>query len=210
VKRIAKSIIDKMNIWLLLRNEMESEPLRALFKNKYDVDVGLYSYGCFDQWRIPRGTSIGRYCSFAKTVRILDANHPIEALSTHPYLYEAALGVTDANVLRYSHCSVGDDVWISHNVTVTPGCVSIGRGAIIGAGAVVTKNVEPYSIVTGAPARVLRMRFNPAVIEALEQSRWWEMDKSALTKLLRDNPVAAYDVAASTPAAIAAMLAVRA
>jgi len=189
---------------------MESAPLRALFEQKYGVHIGLYSYGCFDPWRIPRGTSIGRYCSFAKTARILDANHPIEALSTHPYLYETALGVTATDPLRYSHCSVSDDVWISHNATITPGCVSIGRGAIIGAGAVVTKNVAPYAIVTGAPARVLRMRFEPALIDALEQSRWWEMDKTALKKLLRENPVAAYDLTSSPPADVAAMLAFRA
>jgi virginiamycin A acetyltransferase len=185
-------LIEKLRIRLLLRDEYESTALRAHFARRWQVEVGLYSYGCFDPWRIPRRTRIGRYCSFARTARILDANHPIEALTTHPYLYEAKFGVVPADLIDPPWLEIGDDVWISHNATITPGCKSIGRGAIIGAGAVVTHDVPAYAIMTGLPATLLRRRFDPETIAAIEASRWWELDKAGLADLVRRNPDAAY------------------
>ncbi len=182
------AVFNKIRIRLLRRNEMESQELRKYFSEKYDINVGLYSYGCFNPWLISPHTTIGRYCSFAQTARVINANHPVEAISTHPYLYQPALGVARRDPLKYNHCVIGDDVWIGHNATITPGCATIGRGAIVGVGAVVTKSVEPYSIVTGAPARILRMRFEPELIAAIEESRWWEMDKATLAQRLRDCP----------------------
>ncbi len=194
---LVNAVMDKLRLRLLRRNEMESIALRKFFIDRYDIDVGLYSYGCFDPWRIGPHTSIGRYCSFAKTVRVLNANHPIQAISTHPFFYDPSLGVTDKNILNYNHCVIEDDVWISHNATITPGCAVVGRGTIIGAGSVVTGSVEPYSIVTGAPARVLRMRFDPPLIAAIEQSRWWEMDRATLAECFRQNPEVFYHPSAS-------------
>ena len=196
--------MDKIKLRLLRRNEMESLELRKFFIDKYDIKVGLYSYGCFDPWRIGPHASIGRYCSFAKTVRVLNANHPIHAISTHPYLYDPSFGVTKENQLNYNHCVIEDDVWISHNATITPSCAVVGRGAIIGAGAVVTKSVEPYSIVTGAPARILRMRFDPALISAIEQSRWWELDKATLAERARRNSDAIFHPSVAALAEMAA------
>lgn len=209
LKRLFTSVVDQATLWMLRRNQMESEPLRDLFRKKYDIDVGLYSYGCFDPWRIARGTTVGRYCSFAGSVRLVNANHPVEALSTHPFLYDPALGVAPTNPLTYVRCKISDDVWVANNVTITAGCAEIGRGAIIGAGAVVTRDVEPYTIVTGSPGRVLRMRFEPSLIEALENSRWWEMDKAELSRVLRANPKAIYNLTTLPAAEIAAILGAR-
>jgi carbonic anhydrase/acetyltransferase-like protein (isoleucine patch superfamily) len=75
---------------------------------------------------------------------------------------------------------IEDDVWIGHNAMILPGCRRIGRGAIIGAGAVVTRDVPRYTIVAGNPARPLRERFAPEMQDALERSRWWEMDLAEL------------------------------
>jgi acetyltransferase-like isoleucine patch superfamily enzyme len=166
---------------------MESLPLRRFFSKNYDINVGLYSYGCFDPWRISHHTTIGRYCSFAQTARVLNANHPMDAISTHPYMYQPSLGVTDKDPLNYNHLVVEDDVWVGHNATITPGCARIGRGAIIGVGAVVTRSVAPYSIVTGAPSRLLRMRFDDELIAAIEATRWWEMDKATFAERFRGN-----------------------
>ncbi len=193
---------EKLRIRWLLRDEYESAALRAHFAARWQVDVGLYSYGCFDPWRVPRRTRIGRYCSFAKTARILDANHPIEALTTHPYLYEARLGVVDSDRIDPAWLTIGDDVWISHNATITPGCKAIGRGAIIGAGAVVTRDVPAYAIVAGLPARKLRDRFDAETITAIEASRWWERDKAGLRALVAAVPEAAFHPSAAALARI--------
>jgi hypothetical protein len=180
---ILTSIAEKIRLRLLTRNEYESLPLRQWFAQRWGVEVGLYSYGCFDPWRIPARTRIGRYCSFAKSARILDANHPLDALTTHPYLYERRFGVVDKDLIDPAWITIEDGVWISHNATISPGCKRIGRGAVIGAGAVVTKDVPAYAIVVGAPGKVLRYRFDAEMQAAIEASRWWEMDKAELKAL---------------------------
>lgn len=192
-------IREKLLIHRERHNEYESRALREHFAAHYDIRIGLYSYGCFDRWRIPPGSVVGRYCSIARSARVLDANHPIEALSTHPYLYDPAFGVVTASRVSKTRIAVEDGVWFSHNVTVTPGCARIGRGAIIGAGSVVTKDVPLYAVVAGAPARVIRYRFDEATIARIESSRWWELDKAGLAQLVAERPDFAF-----TPATAAA------
>jgi virginiamycin A acetyltransferase len=199
-----RGLRDKLRIRWLLRDEYESVELRRWFAERWGVEAGLYSYGCFDPWRVPARTRIGRYCSFAKTARVLDANHPIEALTTHPYLYEARFGVVPADRIDSAWLEIGDDVWISHNATIAPGCKSIGRGAIIGAGAVVTRDVAPYTIVAGLPAKPLRLRFDAETIAAIEASRWWELDKAALRRLVAADAVVAFAPASGGIAAAVA------
>jgi acetyltransferase-like isoleucine patch superfamily enzyme len=186
------SLIERVRVRLWLRHEYESLALRAYAARHWQLEVGLYSYGCFDRWRFPARTRIGRYCSFAKSVRILDANHPMESLTTHPFLYEAKFGVIPADRLDPAWLEIGDDVWIGHNAIITPGCKAIGRGAIIGAGAVVTADVPPYAVMTGLPARHRRDRFDAATIAAIEASRWWEGDKASLKALVDSRPDAAF------------------
>jgi UDP-3-O-[3-hydroxymyristoyl] glucosamine N-acyltransferase len=198
------SLIEQLRIRLLRRNEYDSLALRQHFATRWQVEVGLYSYGCFDPWRVPRRTRIGRYCSIAKTARILDANHPIAALTTHPFLYEAKFGVVPKDLIDPPWLEIEDDVWISHNATLTPGCKRVGRGAIIGAGAVVTQDVPPYAIMAGMPARRLRDRFDAATIAAIEATRWWELDKTRLAELVRAHPDAAYHPDPANLAAVTA------
>lgn len=185
---LVRSALERVKLKLLRRNEYENLELRRWFARDFGVEVGLYSYGCFDRWRIPARTRIGRYCSFAKTARVLDANHPFDALSTHPFLYERRFGLVDKDLIDPEWIVIEDDVWVSHNATITPGCKHIGRGAIIGAGAVVTKDVPAYAIVVGMPATVIRYRFPPEMQAAIEASRWWEMDKAELAALARRDP----------------------
>lgn len=183
-----RSIFDKAHLYLLRRRQFDNLALRELFKKRHRIDVGMYSYGCFDQWRMPGPIVVGRYCSFANTVRSAPINHPMEALTTHPILYEKAFGVVDKDIEWDEPLVVGDDVWVGHNVVILPGCKRIGRGAVIGAGAIVTKNVEPYAVMAGNPARKLRDRFAPELVQQLEASRWWELDPPALRVLATEQP----------------------
>lgn len=125
--------------------------------------------------------TIGRYCSIASGVRFLGANHPIDHFSTSAIFYNKSLGYDVKDIQRYD-LIIEDDVWIGLNVCITCGCKRIGRGAIIGAGSVVTKDVEPYTIVGGVPAKVIRKRFDDGRIAQLEASKWWEKDPIQLIK----------------------------
>jgi probable biosynthetic protein (TIGR04098 family) len=183
-----RSLADKAMVRLHRRDEYESAALRSYFRRHHDIDVGLYTIGPFDRWRIPPGARIGRYCSIARTARLLDADHPVDALSTHPYFYLPEFGVVTENQLSLRPQIVEDGVWIGHNAIITPGCARVGRGAIIGAGAVVMQDVPPYAIVTGAPARLVRFRFDPDTIAVIEATRWWELDREALAHAARAAP----------------------
>jgi virginiamycin A acetyltransferase len=184
--RLLRKVFEIALLRVLRGREMTSMILRRYFLQTYGIRIGLYSYGCFDRWRVPPGTQIGRYCSFAKGVRIINANHPMGGLSTHPYLYDPAFGVTNTRGATENVVVIGDDVWIGHNALLTPGVKSIGRGAIIGAGAVVTHDVAPYAIVAGVPARQIRMRFDAETIAFLEDSEWWKLDRAALAIVVKD------------------------
>jgi len=195
------SLLDKARLFFLLRRQNDSAALRSFFATRHRIEVGLYSYGCFDRWRMPGPLKIGRYCSFAKTVRVVDANHPVEALTTHPALYERQFGVVDRDLIHASPLVVEDDVWVGHNVVILPGCKFIGRGAIIGAGSIVTRDIQRYEIVAGVPARHLRQRFSPELAEAIEATHWWEMDMAALRDLVARDRDAVYAPTAETLAA---------
>lgn len=185
---IFRSIVDRLAIRTLGRNEYESVALRRYFDRQYGIKVGLYSIGAFDRWRVPPGTVIGRYCSIAKSARLLDANHPTDALSTHPYFYLKDFGLVDEDQAEPRPPVIEDDVWLGHGCTIAPSCHRIGRGAIIGAGAVVMSDVSPYAIMVGAPAKLARYRFPAELIEALEASQWWLLDKDELARALKQAP----------------------
>jgi acetyltransferase-like isoleucine patch superfamily enzyme len=186
--RLIKSVYNFVLLYLIRQRQFDNVRLRRYFKDKYDIDVGMYSYGCFDHWRMPGPLRIGRYCSFAGTVRLAPKNHSMSSLTTHPVLYQTVFGVVDQDDPPAPPLIVEDDVWVGHFAMILPNCKFIGRGAVIGAGAVVTRNVEPYTVMGGNPARKLRDRFSPEVIAAIEASRWWELDLAALRTLVRDRP----------------------
>jgi acetyltransferase-like isoleucine patch superfamily enzyme len=197
----ARDALERVRLWRWRRDQFESLALRDWFRTKHRIDVGLYSYGCFDQWRMPGPLVIGRYCSFAKTVRSAPINHPFEAMTTHPALYERKFGVVDEDIHYSDPQVIEDDVWIGHNAIILPGCRRIGRGSIIGAGAIVTRNVPRYTVVAGNPAKPIRERFDPSLQEALETSGWWKMDLSQLRDLVRADRTLAFHPTAQAVAA---------
>jgi virginiamycin A acetyltransferase len=172
----------------LTHDQFTSQRLRQVYRNWFGVDVGLYSYGCFDPTRFPPGTRFGRYCSIANTATSFDTNHPTAAAIQHPVAYHPGFGVVDTWRIAPAPLTVEDDVWLGHNVTVLAGTGHIGRGAVVAAGAVVREPVAPYMIVAGTPARPIRLRFGPDRIAAIEASRWWELEPPALKALLATHP----------------------
>lgn len=184
---ILKSAIDRVHLELLRREQLENSKLRAYFSRRHGIEVGLYSYGCFDAWRMPGPMRVGRYCSIAKSARVVPNNHPMSALTTHPLLYERRFGLVDTD-LQAEPLVIEDDVWIGHDAVLLPGCKFVGRGAVVGAGAIVTSNVERYTIVAGNPARRLRDRYPAELAAAIEQSRWWDLDIADLRRLGRERP----------------------
>lgn len=176
-------------------DQFRSTWLRALYRDAYNIDVGLYSYGCFDRDRFNPNMTIGRYCSFSSTCRRVNANHGLEYLSLHPFFYSERIGFASEGGFTRTHCSIEDDVWMGHNAIILPNVTHIGRGAAIAAGAVVTKNVPAYAVVAGVPAKVVRQRFDEETVAAIEKTRWWELDESRLKALHREHPDAFRDPA---------------
>lgn len=140
-------------------------------ENVYDdkcVSVGNYTYGRIKVLSEPIGISlkIGSYCSIADDVAfILGNEHPLNRISTYPYKHMLVdSGLSDA--ISKGNIIVDDDVWIGYRAVIMSG-VHIGQGAVVAAGAVVTKDVPPYSIVGGVPAKVIKYRFSADVINEL-------------------------------------------
>lgn len=142
--------------------------------NIVSVEMGRYSFCGYDCEIV--NTEIGSFCSIANNVKIGGARHPIEWVSTSPVFYYGRDSVrkkfsTFARE-KDKHTIIGNDVWIGANAIVIQG-VKIGNGSVIGAGAVVTKDVGDYEIVAGNPAHLIRKRFDEETIEELLDSEWW-------------------------------------
>lgn len=172
---------------------MRSATWRAILVQYHGADVGDYSYGSLlDPHVLPQGTTVGRYVSCGVGLIVRRRDHPVARPIMHPFFYNAALGMVDADTIAAdadNPLSIGDDVWIGDRVTVLSGCKTIGRGAVLAAGAVVTRDVPAYAIMGGVPAKLIKMRFDDTQIAALETSKWWERD---IATLRHDPPAGAF------------------
>ncbi|MCL1886140.1 MAG: acetyltransferase [Dehalococcoidia bacterium] len=154
------------------------------------VTVGDYSY--LAGYNHVFCATIGKFCSVASFARINTTNHPIYTrVAQHHFTYRSEMydfGEDDAEFFsarKAARVIVGNDVWIGHSAVVMPG-LTIGNGAVIGAGAVVTRDVAPYSVVAGVPARKINMRFPDDVIVKIERSKWWDWDYATIKERLYD------------------------
>lgn len=123
-----------------------------------------------------KNTQIGKYCSISSNVTIGADRHPTDWLSTHHFQYNET-----KNFQSLEKTTIGNDVWIGANAVIMTG-VNVGDGAIIGSSAVVTKDVPPYAIVVGIPAKIIRYRFNPDIINKLLELKWWDIEHYELIK----------------------------
>jgi len=135
---------------------------------------------------------IGKYCSIACGAKFVftSANHTMKSLSTYPFpLFWEEYDLAKSRVTEAwdnkGDITIGNDVWIGYEAVVMSG-VHIGNGAIIGTRAVVTRDVEPYTIVGGVPARPIRKRYDQSTIEKLEEICWWNWSREKIQAKLED------------------------
>ncbi|WP_027141665.1 DapH/DapD/GlmU-related protein [Mesorhizobium sp. WSM3626] len=155
-----------------------------------EVIVGDFSY--FERHAEAIYTTIGKFCSIAANSRINALEHPIERLTQHkvsyrPNEYFRWLGVDAAfrERRRSKAVTIGNDVWIGHGAVILPG-IAIGNGAVIGANAVVTRDVPSYTIVAGVPAKPIRLRFAPEIAARIEALAWWDWPVEKLARAVPD------------------------
>lgn len=158
---------------------------KDIFQDSKKVEVGDFTYGNpkVKEWGEDTKLIIGKFCSISSDVVILlGGNHRVDWITTYPFPVLTHEWPTASNIKGHPATKgdviIGNDVWIGYGATILSGIV-IGDGAAIGARSVVAKNVEPYSIVAGNPAREIKKRFNDETIKKLLDLKWWnwELDK---------------------------------
>ncbi|SFD25017.1 CatB-related O-acetyltransferase [Flavobacterium phragmitis] len=153
------------------------------------LKVGKYTYGLENIslfWGAWDDVTIGSFCSIAIGLKLfLGGNHRADWITTYPFghihqdVFDKFLG--NGHPATNGGITIGNDVWISSNVTIMSG-VTIGDGAIIAANSHVVKNVEPYSIVGGNPAKFIKYRFSKEQIDELLKIKWWEWDDEKINQ----------------------------
>ena len=160
------------------------EQQQEKFRKKYPGYVlGTGTYGMPHVHDDNEGTTlrIGAYCSIASDVSIfLGKNHRIDWITSYPFpaFFKEAMHITDFGESR-GDVTIGSDVWLCANCTILSG-VTIGHGAVVATGAVVTRDVEPYALVAGIPAKFVRWRFDETTRQALLNSAWWDWPTAEL------------------------------
>lgn len=150
------------------------------------LSVGAHSY-IRSGSRLSVVSEIGRFCSIGSecTIGQEKNTHPTDWVSTHPFQYE---GGERSYSPKLTHARIGHDVWIGHGATILEG-VNVGTGAIIATRSVVTRDVPPYAIVGGNPAKIIRYRHSDDVIARLLKSKWWDLEVEFLKSLPLDSPI---------------------
>ena len=152
--------------------------------------LGDYSYT--DRYADIANATVGKFANIAAFVRIGATDHPLHTASCHHFLYRSADYWDDAenDAAFFAHrrsrrTTIGHDTWIGNAAMIKPE-VTLGHGAVVASGAVVTRDVAPYTIVAGTPAKALRLRQPPAIAERIIALAWWDWPHDRLRETLMD------------------------
>jgi phosphonate metabolism protein (transferase hexapeptide repeat family) len=155
-----------------------------------DATLGDYSY-CVENTQIAYA-QIGKFANIAAHVRIYASRHPTDLASLHHFTYRSSWYFEDAkdNAEFFAWrgeqtIMIGHDTWIGHGAVIMPG-VTVGNGAVIGSNAVVTRDVPPYAIAVGVPAKVIKQRYSDETVQRMEKLAWWDWPHDVLHERLAD------------------------
>lgn len=178
LKKIRRQAVKNSNI----HSSSKIEPGSQVLNSRFDKH-SFCGYDCQIN-----NTDIGSFCSIADNVIIGPSSHPYNWVGGSPVFYSGKDSVkakfSEFERVTSSRTVIGNDVWIGINSMIKSG-VKIGHGSIIGMGSVVTKDVAPYTIVGGCPAKIIKKRFNDEIILGLLESKWWDLKDSDLRKLAK-------------------------
>lgn len=182
---IAKRIINKLGK-LTQKPSRPDTDLRKRYPN-YRIGYGTYGDLQVVTWNSDTSLSIGAYTSIANGVKVfLGGEHRTDWVTTYPFnvLQESAKNI-EGHPRTKGNVRIGNDVWIGTEAIILSG-VKIGDGAVIGARAVVTRDVPDYAIVAGNPARIVKYRFEQGIIDRLLKLQWWNWEASCIHKAIPD------------------------
>lgn len=154
------------------------------------VSLGVHTYGVSHEtvllFKDSDRVHVGKYCSFAHGVKVIaSGEHNYGAVANFPFYAHFLSEGTEKDTYSKGEVRIGNDVWIGTRATILSG-VKVGDGAVIAAGAVVTKDIPPYAIAGGVPANIIKYRFSKDVIGALLEIKWWDWDDETVRRNIDD------------------------
>lgn len=192
-----KRLLDTTKTFITAFFDSSRSPLARIEESHVSNKAKIYRFAKLDNAKIgdfsyigPSArvihATIGKYCSIAGEACVGMGSHPIDYVSSSPIFISKRNGtgfswVNDSHFDEYKPVEIGNDVWIGSRAMVMGG-LRIGDGAVIAAGAIVTKDVPPYAVVGGVPAKIIKYRFDEQTIKKLEKLQWWNLPIEELRK----------------------------
>lgn len=187
-------LMKKLQGTCVINSQIDKTSVIGTSCNVLRTQMGKYSY-CGNDCQIVNA-EIGAFCSISDHVFVGGAEHPMNRVSMSPVFQNTRHSGPPKRFAYFEfpktkRTIIGNDVWIGHGVTIKQGVV-IGDGAVIGSNALVTKDIPPYAVVGGVPAKEIKYRFSQEIIDRLEEIQWWNLPDEKISEMVElfkiDNP----------------------